>query len=56
MDQALRTSIVTELTLYLNRPPTEQEIMNAQTDVNIMVKVKDKEVKVELEKIKSTQK
>lgn len=49
MTTETRQNIITELTLYLNRPPTEKEIMNAQADINIMGKVKDKQ-EVELKK------
>ena len=39
MDSILREKIITVLTEYLNREPTEQEIGNAVTDINIMFKV-----------------
>lgn len=39
MSEETRNYIVQVLTQFLNRPPTEQEIMNATTDVNIMNKV-----------------
>lgn len=39
MDQELRDKITLVLTEYLNREPSENEIMNAQTDINIMFKV-----------------
>lgn len=53
MDTELRKKITAELKSFLKRDPTEKEIMNAQTDVNIMQKVRDKElseVKVKVDK------
>lgn len=53
MDIELRKKITSELKSFLKRDPTEKEIMNAQTDVNIMQKVRDKEIsaiKVKVEK------
>lgn len=40
MDQITRDKIITELTKFLNREPTENEIQNAQTDTYIMGKVR----------------
>lgn len=57
MDTDTRTKIIEELTKYLNRPPSEREVMNAQTDINIMSKVKEKQTeeitKISDDKIKS---
>jgi hypothetical protein len=39
MDPILRTKIITVLTSLLQRAPTENEIQNAQTDINVMLKV-----------------
>jgi len=39
MDAQTRQVIVTVLTAFLNRPPSEDEIMNAQTDIITMMKV-----------------
>ena len=39
MSPTLRAKIIIVLTAYLNREPTESEIINAQTDVIIMSKV-----------------
>ncbi len=39
MSPELRTKIITVLTEFLNRTPTETEIQNAITDINIMFKV-----------------
>lgn len=39
MDTDTYNKIKAELTLYLNREPTENEIINGQTDINIMAKV-----------------
>ena len=39
MDLILREKIISVLTKYLNRAPTENEINNAVTDINIMFKV-----------------
>lgn len=52
MDTNTRQKITDELRLYLNREPTEKEIMNGQTDINIMHKVRikiDKEERQVLE-------
>lgn len=43
MDNDTRILITEELTKYLNRLPSEKEIMNGQTDINIMAKVKEKQ-------------
>lgn len=43
MDTETRILIIEELTKYLNRPPTEKEIGNSITDINIMGKVKEKQ-------------
>lgn len=43
MNDTLKQNITEELTLYLNRTPTENEIMNAQADINIMSKVQARE-------------
>ena len=45
MDNDIRQKSIEELTKYLNRAPTETEIMNSQTDINIMTKVKDRQQK-----------
>ena len=46
-----------ELKLYLNRDPNEAEIQNGQTDVNIMMKVTEKQnaikEQINLDKIKT---
>lgn len=52
MDNDTRQKITDELTAFLNRPPSENEIMNAQTDINIMGKVKDKQNEKEIKKLK----
>jgi len=40
MDPIIKQQITQELTDFLRRPPTENEIMNAQTDPIIMGKIK----------------
>lgn len=44
MNPILKQNIIDELTKFLNRPPTEGEIMNGQTDSVIMGKIRDKEI------------
>lgn len=41
MDDILRQKIITKLTIYLNRPPTEIEIMNGETDTILMGWIRD---------------
>lgn len=36
MDNLLRQKIIAKLTSYLNREPSDNEVINAQTDANIM--------------------
>lgn len=48
MDNETRILIIEELTSYLNRPPKEKEIMNAQTDINIIGKVKEKQSQLKI--------
>lgn len=36
MNEELRLRIIGRLTKFLNRPPTESEIMNGQSDSNLM--------------------
>lgn len=43
MNKDLHIQIHDELLVFLNREPSENEIQNGQTDVNIMSKVKDKQ-------------
>jgi hypothetical protein len=45
MDQELKQNITDELRAFLNREPTEKEIMNGQTDTNIMNRVLTKKQK-----------
>jgi len=52
MDKVLREKIKTELRAYLKREPTETEVMNGQSDVNIMQKVQVKENMVTDERVK----
>lgn len=40
MDQITRQKIIDELTTYLNRLPSENEIMNCQTDLHIMGRIR----------------
>ena len=50
MNQELRQQITYELRVFLNREPSEKEIMNAQTDINIMGKVREKkQIKLEVD-------
>lgn len=49
MDTNTRQKITDELRLFLNREPTEKEIMNGQTDINIMHKVR---IKIDIEEKK----
>jgi len=42
MDADLRQKIIEELTKFLNRTPTENEIRNCVTDTIIMGKIRDK--------------
>ena len=51
MDPELRQSIIEELRKYLKREPTEKEIINAQTDSNIMGWVSEKRLR-KVEKVK----
>lgn len=39
MDPQLRQDITDELAILLNRPPTEQEVQNGQTDTYVMQQV-----------------
>ena len=41
MNQDTRQAIITVLTAFLNRPPSEAEIQNCQTDVLMMNKVNE---------------
>jgi hypothetical protein len=53
MDEILRQNITDELRKFLNREPSEKEIMNGQNDINIMGKIRDKkqeEMSVKVEK------
>lgn len=43
MNTDLRQKIIDELKIFLKRDPSEREIMNCQTDVNIMGRIRDKE-------------
>lgn len=43
MDADTKQKITEELTAFLKRPPSEDEIMNAQADFNIMGKVRQKQ-------------
>ena len=45
MDTILKNKIKIKLTEYLKRPPTGDEIINAQTDINIMGWIRDDEQK-----------
>jgi len=53
MDSETRNIIIEELTKYLNRAPTEQEIMNSQTDINISSKVKDRKDETRIAKMEA---
>lgn len=44
MDQDTRDKIIEELTAFLNRAPSENEIMNAQTDTLIIGRVKSRQI------------
>lgn len=44
MDKILRQNIIDELTILLGRIPYEKEIINGQTDLHIMGKIRDKEI------------
>ena len=53
MDNETRQNITDELRKFLNREPSEKEIMNGQNDINIMGKIRDKkqtEMSVKVEK------
>lgn len=51
MDIDTRQKIHDELVTMLNREPSEQEIMNGQTDINIMHKVQNRKNKEILDKV-----
>ena len=53
MDPILKQSIKDELTAFLNRAPSEDEIINAQTDPNIMGNIRDKRVEIVKKDIKA---
>lgn len=63
MDPILKNKITNKLRAFLNREPTESEIINGQTDSNLMgwivqedveaQKVENKKLKADIEEIKS---
>ena len=46
MNQELHDKIKEKLTVFLNREPTENEIINSQNDPIILGQVRDDEVKI----------
>jgi len=53
MDSETREMIIEELTEYLNRVPTEQEIMNSQTDTRITAKVEKRKDDAKISKMQT---
>jgi len=53
MDTILRQKIINKLTSFLNREPTEDEIVNGQSDTNLMGWIRDDDQKILQEKIDS---
>ena len=56
MNEILRQNIIEELIKFLNREPSEKEIMNGVNDINIMNKIfnkkqKELEVRIDAQKV-----
>lgn len=55
MEPILKQKITDKLRAYLNREPTEQEIMNGNTDANVMHWIAKDDAKDALQKIDKLQ-